>query len=138
MLMANHFHGAVLAVAGGIFAYIVMFGMDEHRHRGVREFILVRFQRHPLGAELLATVVYAVILIVLIATPYRLVVFPLSPLYADIGWPAMASLLTIFGLSGYILLTYPESLDTDSKYGFLRGFIASIFTVLSVCTALYA
>lgn len=136
---SNHFHGAILSVAGGAVAYIVLFGMDRG-FLGVRDIILHRFRQrqHPLWAEILATLAYALILIVLIATPYRLLVLPEWSVYADLGWSALAALVTFFGLSAYILLKYPDSLKTSTHWGFLRGVIAGMFTVISVCTALYA
>ncbi len=138
LLLPNHFHGAILAVMGGAIAYVLLFGADDNIFPGIREIILRRFRQHPLVAEIVATLAYALILIVLIATPYRLIVLPGSPLYADVGWPVLASLLTSFGLMTYILLKYPDSLETSSHWGFLRGIMAGIFTVLSVCTALYS
>ena len=89
-------------------------------------------------AEILATIAYALILVVLIATPYRLVILPDSRIFVDLGWPALASIMTACGLSAYILLKYPDSLNTSTHSGFLRGFVAGILTVVSVCTALYA
>ena len=139
VLSSNHIHGAILSVAGGTIAYIILFGTDERFFPGIRELLLLRFRqrKHPLWAEVLATLAYALILIVLIATPYRLVVFPESPAYVDLGWSVLASLVTFFGLSAYVLLKYPDSLNTHSHWGFLRGVIAGMFTVVSVCTALY-
>jgi hypothetical protein len=137
VLPGSHLHGALLSVAGGAIAYMTMFGVDD-QFPGVREFLLLRFRQSPLRAEILATLAYAFILVILVATPYRLLIFPLSPVYVDLGWPALASLVTFFGLSAYLLLRYPDSLNTSSKWGFLRGIIAGMFTVVSVCTALYA
>jgi hypothetical protein len=136
--LVNHLHGAFLSVAGGAIAYIILFGMDDRVFPGIREYLLRRFHQHPWWAEVLATFAYALILIVLIATPYRLIAQPRIPAYIDLGQAALVSLLTFFGLSAYILLKYPESLETKSHWGFLRGIIAGIFTVISVCTALYA
>ena len=138
VLSRNHFHGAISSVAGGAIAYIVMFGLDDRVFPGLREVLLLRLRQHPLRAEILATLAYALILIMLIATPYRLLVLPDSPAYVDVGWSALASLVTFFGLSAYILLRYPDSLNTSTHWGFLRGVIAGMFTVVSVCTALYA
>jgi hypothetical protein len=138
VLSSNHFHGALLSIAGGAVAYVVLFGVDDRTFPGVRQILLARFKRHPLWAEILATLAYALILVTLIATPYRLLVFPGSPVYIDFGWPILASLVTLFGLSAYLLLRYPDSVETSSKWGFLRGVIAGMLTVISVCTALYA
>jgi hypothetical protein len=142
VVSSNHLSGAVLSVSGGAIAYLVLFGFgtDGRVFPGIREILLVRFRQHQhaLWAEILATLAYALILIVLIAAPYRLLVLPASPALVSFAWPALASLVTFFGLSAYILLKYPASLDTSSYWGFLRGIIAGMFTVVSVCTALYA
>ncbi len=97
-----------------------------------------RFRQRPLAAETLATLAYALILIVLIATPYRLLVVPQTPTHIFLGRPVWASLVTFFGITAYILLKYPHSVRTKGYWVHLRGLIAGIFTVVSVCTALYA
>lgn len=140
LLSRNHLHGGILSSIGGAIAYIVLFGLDKNR-RGVRGVLLDRFRLRPLWGEVLATLAYALILIVFTATPYRLVVLPDSPAYADFLWPVLASMVTFFGVSAYLLLKYPDSLGmgTSSRpWSFLRGVIAGMFTVVSLCTALYA
>lgn len=127
-----------MAICGGILAYLVLFGLNDSDFPGLREFLLRRFHQHAFWAEILATIAYALILVVLIATPYRLVILPDSRIFVDLGWPALASIMTACGLSAYILLKYPDSLNTSTHSGFLRGFVAGILTVVSVCTALYA
>jgi hypothetical protein len=134
----NHFYGAILSVAGGALAYILLFGTNERASSGIRDALLHRFRKHPFWGEIFATIAYALILVMLIATPYRLLTLPESPAYVYIGMPAKASVLTAVGLSSYILLMYPDSLKTRTHSGYLRGVMAGIFTVLSVCTALYA
>jgi hypothetical protein len=90
-----------------------------------------------LRAEIVATFAYALILIVLIATPYRLLVVPQSPSHIFLGRPAEASLVTFCGITAYLLLMNPDSVARKGFYAQLRGVIAGIFTVVSVCTALY-
>jgi serine/threonine protein kinase len=140
ILSKFHSRASILAVSGGMIGYILLFGLGQNAFSGVRDTILslFRYREQPLWAEILATLAYALILVVFIALPYRLLVLPDSPVLGTIGWSILASLVTFFGLSAYILLKYPASLDTNSHWGFLRGIIAGIFTVVSVCMALYA
>ncbi|MBZ5680914.1 MAG: hypothetical protein LAO24_12495 [Acidobacteriia bacterium] len=138
VVSSNHLHGAVFALAGGAIAYVVLFGVHDVVFPGVREVLLRRFGHRPLGAETLATLAYALILIVLIATPYRLLVAPQTPAHIFLGRPVWASLVTFFGVTAYLLLKYPNSVQTRGYWVHLRGFIAGMFTVVSVCTALYA
>jgi len=138
VVSTNHLHGAVLGLAGGAIAYVVLFGIDDVVFPGIREILLHRFGQRPLTAETLATLAYALILIVLIATPYRLLVGPQTPAHIFLGRPILASLVTFFGVTAYILLKYPNSVRKTGYWVQLRGFIAGMFTVVSLCTALYA
>ncbi len=133
----NHLNGAILVLVGGTIAYVVLFGIDDVVFPGVRSALLHRFRQHPLAGEIAATFAYAFILIVLIATPYRLMVAPQSPPHIFLGRPALASLVTFFGVTAYILLKNPDSLRTK-VWVHTRGIIATMFTAVSVCGALYA
>src|SRR5215831_1670241 len=61
VVSSNHLHGAVLALAGGAIAYVLLFGVDEVVFPGVREVLLHRFGQRPWTAETLATFAYAMI-----------------------------------------------------------------------------
>ena len=137
VVSSNHLHGAILALAGGAIAYVLLFGTDDVVFPGIRGLLLHRFHQHPLAAEILATFAYALILTVLIATPYRLLAVPQSPAHIFLGRPLWASLVTFFGTTAYILLLYPDSLRAK-VWIHTRGIIAGMFTAVSVCSALYA
>lgn len=139
VVLGNHLQASVFAATGGAIAYVVLFGIKGQVFPGVREFLLDRLhQQHPLGAETLATFAYALILIVLVATPYRMLVVPRPPAHIFLGRPVLASLVTFCGAAAYLALKYPESVQTEGYFAQLRGFVVGMFTVTSVCTALYS
>jgi hypothetical protein len=137
VVSTSHYRGAVLVLAGGAVAFVLLFGVDENAFPGLRELALRRFSKRPLLAEVVATLVYAVILIVSIATPYRLLVQPGSPASVFLIRPLLASLVAFFGTTAYILLKYPDSLQTH-VWVHTRGLIAGLFTSISVCAGLYS
>lgn len=136
VVSSGHFRGAILSLAGGAIAYVILFGTDDIVFPGVRGILLERLQHRPLIAELMATLAYSIVLIGLIAMPYRMVVAPQSPAQVFVGRPILASLVVFLGTTGYILLMYPDSIRTVT-WIHTRGIIAGLFTALSVCIALY-
>jgi hypothetical protein len=139
VLSNSHVRASMLGIVGGALAYVALFGLDHNVFPGIRELVLRRFvaKGQPHLGEVVATFAYSVGLILCIAAPYRALAFPNAPFYSCFTWPLLASLIVFFGLTAYLLLKSPESFDTATSWGFLRGVIAGMFTVVSICTALY-
>lgn len=136
ILPPSHWHGAILALFGGAIAHLVVFGTDSSVYSGLRQIVLRRFDVESLKGELLATLVYAFVMVGLIAVPYRLATAPNSPVVSALGQPILASLLVFFGVSGYILLKFPESLHSP-VWVHTRGIIAGIFMAVAICVGMY-
>lgn len=125
ILPPKHWFGAAAAVAGGIIAHLLMYGIPTIGFIGIRFGLMP-----PLGdvgwmRAILTEGVYAVAYFGGIALTYRVVVAMMSsePTGISATTILLSSLVFVFGMATYIIILYPESL-TDPGWVRVRGILS--------------
>jgi|GEM_PF-2950191 len=138
ILPPKHWLGAAAAIAGGIIAHLLMYGVPSIGFTGIRFWLMPPVGDVGWMRAVLTEGVYAVAYFGGIALTYRLVVAMMSPEPTSISLTTIivSALVFVFGMATYVIILYPESL-TDPAWVRVRGIVSGILLPMCLSTALY-
>jgi hypothetical protein len=137
--LPSHWGAARFVLPLGVLAHLVMYGFDSTRFVGLAQMIAPPAGPTTLGAGLARELVYACTYFSLIVFPYRLFVRTASSsiIFDDLlRRTALPALVFVLGMTVFILLRYPDSLN-DNTWVQVRGVLSGLILLCCLCIGMF-
>jgi hypothetical protein len=139
VVLPNHWIAALWVLPLGALAGLVIYGFASTKFVGLSQMITPPAGPTTLGAGLARELAFSYTYFALIVFPYRLIVRPASSsviLDDLLGRTTLPALVYVFGMSVFILLKYPESLN-EGTWVQVRGVLSGLILLFCFCIGMF-
>jgi hypothetical protein len=139
VLLSNHWQAFPYLIALGALAYILIFGTGPTSFTGLSRWIAPLPSQTTLGSGIAREFAFAGVCFPLIIFPYRIIVRPPSTsliMEAFLGRTVLPGLVYVLGMTAYIIVRYPGSLQ-ENTWIEVRGVLSGLIQVCCYCAGMF-
>lgn len=137
ILPPNHLKTGIIVILFNSFIHLLLYGTDSKYFLGIRH-IIYSLKAPLIRIHLIDEFVHSILNIGLTVVVYKIFITP-NFTFSDTTITLkiiFSALIVFFGVAGYIILKYPDSLEEETWIQ-VRGVIAGMFMSLAFCGGMY-